>query len=71
MPGREINAVFATSMREWADAVFIGIGPFFNSRRIELVRTIFRALSWTCGSVTRRSTSESSRVAAGRAIQKE
>jgi putative ABC transport system substrate-binding protein len=34
---REINAAFATFVRERPDAVFVGIDPFFNSRRVQLV----------------------------------
>jgi putative tryptophan/tyrosine transport system substrate-binding protein len=30
---REINAAFATFVRERPDALFVGIGPFFTSRR--------------------------------------
>ena len=30
---REINAAFATFVRERPDALFVGIGPFFISRR--------------------------------------
>ena len=33
---REINAAFATFVRERPDAIFVGIGPFFNSRRVQL-----------------------------------
>ena len=33
---REINAVFATFALERPDAIFIGIDPFFNSRRTQL-----------------------------------
>jgi putative tryptophan/tyrosine transport system substrate-binding protein len=35
--GREIDAAFATLVREQADALFVGIDPFFNSRRVQLV----------------------------------
>jgi putative tryptophan/tyrosine transport system substrate-binding protein len=34
---REINAAFATFVRERPDAVFIDIDPFFTSRRVQLV----------------------------------
>jgi ABC-type uncharacterized transport system substrate-binding protein len=33
---REINAAFATLVRERPDALFVGTGPFFTSRRIQL-----------------------------------
>jgi len=33
---REINAVFATFVRERPDALYVGGGPFFNTRRIQL-----------------------------------
>jgi putative ABC transport system substrate-binding protein len=39
---REINAVFATFARGRPDAVFLGIDPFFNSRRIQLVQLAAR-----------------------------
>ncbi len=39
---REINAAFATFVRERVDAVFIGVDPFFNSRRIQLVQLATR-----------------------------
>jgi putative tryptophan/tyrosine transport system substrate-binding protein len=39
---REINAAFTTFVREGADAVFVGIDPFFNSRRIQLVHLATR-----------------------------
>jgi len=39
---REINAAFATFVRERIDAVFIGVDPFFNSRRIQLVQLATR-----------------------------
>jgi putative tryptophan/tyrosine transport system substrate-binding protein len=32
----EINAAFATFVRERPDALFVGIGPFFTSRRVQL-----------------------------------
>jgi len=38
----EINAAFATLVREHADAVFVGIDPFFNSRRTQLVHLATR-----------------------------
>ena len=34
---REISAAFATFASERPDAVFIGLDPFFNSRRVQLV----------------------------------
>jgi ABC-type uncharacterized transport system substrate-binding protein len=39
---REINAAFATFARERPDALFVGIDPFFNSRRIQLVNLATR-----------------------------
>jgi putative ABC transport system substrate-binding protein len=39
---REINAAFAIFGRERPDAVFIGVDPFFNSRRIQLVHLATR-----------------------------
>jgi putative ABC transport system substrate-binding protein len=39
---REINAAFATFVRERPDAVFVGLDPFFNSRRIQLVQLAAR-----------------------------
>ena len=39
---REINAAFTTFARERLDAVFIGVDPFFNSRRIQLVQLATR-----------------------------
>jgi putative tryptophan/tyrosine transport system substrate-binding protein len=33
---REINAAFATFAREHLDALFVGPGPFFTSRRVQL-----------------------------------
>ena len=35
--GREINAVFAILVRERPDALFIGLDPFFTSRRVQLI----------------------------------
>ena len=32
----EINVAFATFLRERPDALFVGIGPFFTSRRVQL-----------------------------------
>ena len=34
---REINAAFATFVRDRPDALFVGTDPFFNSRRTQLV----------------------------------
>jgi putative ABC transport system substrate-binding protein len=34
---REINAAFATFVRERPDAIFVGNDPFFLSRRVQLV----------------------------------
>src|SRR5262245_700103 len=39
---RELNAVFATFVRERPDAIFIGLDPFFNGRRIQLVQLATR-----------------------------
>ena len=36
---REIDAAFATFVRERPDALFVGADPFFNSRRVQLVHT--------------------------------
>ena len=35
---REIDAAFATFVRERPDALFVGGGPFFRSRRVQLVQ---------------------------------
>ena len=35
-PVREIDAAFATFVRERPDALFVGRRPFFNSRRVQL-----------------------------------
>jgi putative ABC transport system substrate-binding protein len=39
---REIDAAFATFVRERPEAVFVGIDPFFNSRRAQLVNLASR-----------------------------
>jgi putative ABC transport system substrate-binding protein len=39
---REINEAFATLARERPDALFVGIDPFFNSRRTQLVHLATR-----------------------------
>ena len=39
---REINAAFAPFARERPDALFVGLDPFFNSRRIQLVNLASR-----------------------------
>jgi putative ABC transport system substrate-binding protein len=33
---RELNAAFASFARERPDALFVGSGPFFNARRVQL-----------------------------------
>jgi putative ABC transport system substrate-binding protein len=40
--GAEIDAAFATFMRERPDALSVGSGPLFNSRRIQLVHLATR-----------------------------
>jgi putative tryptophan/tyrosine transport system substrate-binding protein len=35
---REIDAAFGTFVRERPDAVFVGGGPFFRSRRVQMVQ---------------------------------
>jgi putative ABC transport system substrate-binding protein len=40
--GREINAAFATFVRERLDALFVGIDPFFVSRRVQIVQLAAR-----------------------------
>ena len=39
---REINAAFATFVRERPDVLFVGIDPFFTSRRMQLVHLAAR-----------------------------
>ena len=39
---REIDAAFATLVRERADALFVGADPFFNSRRVQLAHLAAR-----------------------------
>ena len=39
---REIDAVFATLVRERPDALFVGGDPFFSDRRVQLVNTAAR-----------------------------
>jgi putative ABC transport system substrate-binding protein len=34
--GREINAAFATFVRERPDALFVSVGPLFTARRVQL-----------------------------------
>jgi len=38
----EINAAFATFVREPSDALFVGLDPFLNSRRVQLVNLASR-----------------------------
>ena len=39
---REIDAAFATFVRERINGVFVGLDPFFNSRRVQLVQLATR-----------------------------
>jgi ABC-type uncharacterized transport system substrate-binding protein len=39
---REINTAFATFVRERPDALFVGLDPFLNSRRVQLVNLVSR-----------------------------
>mgnify|MGYP003694055561 CR=1 FL=1 len=39
---REIDAAFATFVRERPDALFVSLDPFFNSRRAQLVNLASR-----------------------------
>jgi putative ABC transport system substrate-binding protein len=39
---REIDAAFATVVRERPDALFVGPGPLFNERRVQLVHLASR-----------------------------
>ena len=39
---REIDAAFATFVRERPDALFVSLDPFFNSRRVQLVNLASR-----------------------------
>src|SRR3954452_2135971 len=39
---REINTAFATFVRERPDALFVGLDPFLNSRRVQLVNLASR-----------------------------
>ena len=49
--GREIEAAFATLVRDRADALFVGADAFFNSRRVQLVHLATRyAMPATYGS---------------------
>jgi putative tryptophan/tyrosine transport system substrate-binding protein len=40
--GREINTAFDDFLRERPDAVLVGLDPFFNSRRVQLVHLATR-----------------------------
>jgi putative ABC transport system substrate-binding protein len=40
--GREIEAAFATLVRDRADALFVGADAFFNSRRVQLANMAAR-----------------------------
>ena len=40
--GREIDAAFATFVRERPDVLFVGINPFFTSRRVQLTSLAVR-----------------------------
>jgi putative tryptophan/tyrosine transport system substrate-binding protein len=42
---REINAAFATFVREQPDALVVSSGPFFTSRRVQLVQLAARHAS--------------------------
>ena len=47
---REVNAMFASFVHERPDALFVGIGPFFTSRRVQLAILAARHLvPMTCG----------------------
>ena len=47
---REVNAAFASFVRDRPDALFVGIGPFFTSRRVQLAILAARHLvPMTCG----------------------
>ena len=39
---REIDAAFATLVRERPDALFVGVDAFFTSRRVQLVNLASR-----------------------------
>ena len=39
---REIDAAFATLARERPDALFVGAGPFFTARRVQLAHLAAR-----------------------------
>jgi putative ABC transport system substrate-binding protein len=40
--GRDIHAAFAGFVRDRPDALFIGSGPFFNARRVQVVQLAAR-----------------------------
>ena len=48
--GPEINAAFATFVRERPDALFVNLDPFFSSRRVQLATLATRhAVPMTSG----------------------
>jgi putative tryptophan/tyrosine transport system substrate-binding protein len=63
---REINAAFATFVRERPDALYVGGGPFFNTRRIQLAILAARYLVPMTPNSVRVSSPDPLRRAAGR-----